>query len=97
MIFDVLARPDRFFPVHICGVPTTITNGKATVWLCKTRLSIGFKPIICGEYLWSILIIVKTKIANGKLATAVSGVLSANENGSQITCYAANGDWLFIT
>ena len=27
----------------------------------------------------------------------VSEVLAtANENGSQITCYAVNGDWLFI-
>ena len=25
------------------------------------------------------------------------GFRTANENGSQITWYAANGDWLFIT
>ena len=30
--------------------------------------------------------------------TAVCEVLAtANENGSQITCYAANNDWLFMT
>ena len=30
--------------------------------------------------------------------TAVSEVLvTTNKNGSQITCYAANGDWLFIS
>ena len=39
-------------------------------------------------------------IAFASVYTAVSKVLAtANENGSQhqITCYAANGDWLFIT
>ena len=33
-----------------------------------------------------------------KMCTVVSEVLATvNENQSQITCYAVNGDWLFIT
>ena len=37
-------------------------------------------------------------VRTSETAAAVSEVLAtANENKSQITCYSANSDWLFIT
>ena len=39
----------------------------------------------------------RQSLYTGSYCIAVSEVLATNnENGSQITCYAVNGDWVFI-